>query len=81
MTAGFITRIHDGFDENIQESIRSADFEGKVRVLPAVMDIRPFYLVVRKTLPVDTIAELGRAVAVLDATGELAHIFKKWDDQ
>ena len=65
----------------LTESIRSAGVEGKVRVLPIVMDTQPFYLVASKTLPADAIAKLGHAVAVLDATGELTRMFEKWNDQ
>lgn len=62
----------------IHAEIHAAGMEGKVKVLPAVMQSEKFYLVVSNRLPGETIERLQKSVAELDHAGEMARLVKKW---
>ncbi|MRV72383.1 transporter substrate-binding domain-containing protein [Duganella sp. FT92W] len=62
----------------IGAEIRKAGLDGKVRVLPATMDTQRFYMVAGRHVPAGTVARLNRALAQLDASGELKRLFSKW---
>lgn len=65
----------------IAAEIRKAGLEGKVRVLPAMMDSQRFYMVAGRHVPGSTLARLNRVLAHLDASGELKRLFGKWYDE
>lgn len=65
----------------IAAEIRKAGLEGKVRVLPAMMDSQRFYMVASRHVAGSTLARLNRALAQLDASGELKRLFGKWYDE
>ena len=64
----------------IAAEIRKAGLEGKVRVLPVMMDNQRFYMLAGRHVPGGTVARLNRALAQLDASGELKRLFGKWYD-
>ncbi|GAB2876271.1 transporter substrate-binding domain-containing protein [Pseudoduganella ginsengisoli] len=65
----------------IAAEIRKAGLDGKVRVLPAMMDTQRFYLVAGRHLAASTMTRLNRALAQLDASGELKRLFGKWYEE
>jgi ABC-type amino acid transport substrate-binding protein len=64
----------------IQGEIRAAGVQGKVKVLPAVLDSLQFYMVVSKMLPEVTAERLRKAIVQLDASKELARLLAKWEE-
>jgi ABC-type amino acid transport substrate-binding protein len=65
----------------IATEIRKAGVDGKVRVLPVMMDSQRFYMVAGRHLPGSTLARLNRALAQLDASGELKRLAGKWYEE
>jgi ABC-type amino acid transport substrate-binding protein len=61
--------------------IRKAGLEGKVRILPALMDIQRFYMVAGRHVPPAVVARLNRALAQLEASGELRRLNAKWYEE
>ncbi|SFV01720.1 substrate-binding periplasmic protein [Pseudoduganella namucuonensis] len=64
----------------IATEIRQAALEGKVRVLPTVMDLQRFHMVAGKHVAQETLDKLRRALAQLEASGELKRLFSRWYD-
>ncbi len=64
----------------IASEIRKAGLDGKVRVLPAMMDLQRFYMMAGRHVPATVVARLNRALAQLEASGELKRLFSKWYD-
>lgn len=62
----------------IAGEIRKAGLDGKVRILPTMMDSQRFYMVAGRHVAGSTLARLNRALAQLDASGELKRLFGKW---
>ncbi|MBY0238458.1 MAG: transporter substrate-binding domain-containing protein [Burkholderiaceae bacterium] len=62
----------------IAAEIHKAGLEGKVRVLPVMMDSQRFFMVLGRHVPGATLARLKRALAQLDASGELKRLAGKW---
>jgi polar amino acid transport system substrate-binding protein len=58
--------------------IRQAALDDKVRVLPAVMDIQRFHMVAGRHVAPGTQDKLRRALAQLEASGELKRLFERW---
>lgn len=65
----------------IAAEIRKAGLDGKVRVLPVMMDSQRFYMVAGRHVAGGTLARLNRALANLDASGELKRLFNKWYEE
>lgn len=63
----------------INAEIRNAGVEGKVKILPTAMHREKFFMVASKKLPAETVNRLGKALAQLERSGELAKLFKLWD--
>lgn len=62
----------------IATEIRQAALEDKVRVLPAVMDMQRFHMVAGRHVAPATLDRLRRALAQLEASGELKRLFERW---
>jgi len=65
----------------IVAEIRKAGLDGKVRILPALMDIQRFYMVVGRHVPSAVVARLSRVLAQLEASGELRRLNAKWYEE
>lgn len=61
--------------------IRQAGVEGKVSVLPTVMDLQQFYMVVGKSVSPAVRTRLSRAIARLESGGELKRLVDKWYEE
>jgi polar amino acid transport system substrate-binding protein len=60
------------------DEIKRADMLGKVRILPALMDRQPFYMVFGPHVSKDVIEQMQRAIVELARSGELLKIQQKW---
>lgn len=58
--------------------IRQAALDDKVRILPAVMDTQRFHMVAGRHVAPATLDKLRRALAQLEAGGELKRLFERW---
>ena len=65
----------------IATEIRLAALEGKVRVLPTVMDVQRFHMVAGRHVAPATLDRLRRALAQLEASGELKRLFERWYEE
>jgi polar amino acid transport system substrate-binding protein len=65
----------------IATEIRRAALEGKVRVLPTVMDTQRFHMVVGRHVAPATLERLRRALMNLESSGELKRLFEQWYDE
>ena len=65
----------------IVSDIRRSGMEDKIKVLPTAMDVQRFYMVAGKHVPAGTIGRLHRALARLEASGELKRIADHWHEQ
>lgn len=65
----------------IATEIRHAALEGKVRVLPTVMDTQRFHMVVGRHVVPETLDKLRAALAQLESSGELKRLFDRWYEQ
>ncbi|QNM96072.1 substrate-binding periplasmic protein [Chitinimonas koreensis] len=65
----------------LKGEIRRAGLADKIRILPATLDVTPFYLLFNKAVPRATVEAVNRALAQLQARGELARILDRWDDE
>jgi ABC-type amino acid transport substrate-binding protein len=64
----------------IQEAIARAGMQDRVRLLPTVMRTENFYMIVSKKLPAAARDKIRNAIVKLRASGELARLFRQWDD-
>lgn len=65
----------------IATEIRRAALEGKVRVLPTVMDTQRFHMVVGRHVAPATLERLRHALVQLEGSGELKRLFDQWYDE
>lgn len=68
-------------EPGLTQSIRDAGLEGKMKILPHVMDVQGFYFVASKGLGPEATGMLEQAVARLSASGELTLLLRKWYEQ
>jgi polar amino acid transport system substrate-binding protein len=61
--------------------IRHAGLESKVRVLPTVMDVQRFHMLAGRHVAPATLERLRRALAQLEASGELKRLFERWYEE
>jgi polar amino acid transport system substrate-binding protein len=64
----------------VATEIRQAALESRVRVLPAVMDMQRFHMLAGRHVAPATLDRLRRALAQLEASGELKRLFERWYD-
>ncbi|MDN3575872.1 transporter substrate-binding domain-containing protein [Chitinimonas viridis] len=64
----------------IKGDIRKLGLEGKVRILPTVMDRQAFYLTFARHVPPAVIDRIKAALRQLEQTGDLKRLADKWDD-
>lgn len=62
----------------IESSISRAELQGKVKLLPTVMHSEQLYMVVSRKLDPELREKIRRAIARLDADGELTALVRKW---
>ena len=62
----------------LESDIRKSGLEGKVRILPAVMDVQPFYMALGRSVQPEVAEKIERAIITLARTGELSQLSKKW---
>lgn len=65
----------------IVTEIRKAGVEGRVKLLPTVMDKQQFHMVVGKTLSAEGVEKLQKAIATLEKNGELKRLINKWYEE
>jgi polar amino acid transport system substrate-binding protein len=64
----------------IKADIIKAALQDKVKILPIVMHTEEFFMVVSKKLAPELREKLRRAIVQTNASGELATLFKQWDE-
>lgn len=62
----------------IEEAIRDAGAQDKVKILPVIMSRQPLYMVLSKAVPAHAATRIQKAIIRLEASGELAKLFAKW---
>ena len=65
----------------VAAEIRQAALENRVRVLPTVMDIQRFHMLAGRHVAPATLDRLRRALAQLEASGELKRLFERWYEE
>ena len=65
----------------VATEIRQAGLDGKVRVLPTVMDTQRFHMLAGRHVAPATLDRLRRALAQLEASGELKRLFERWYEE
>lgn len=61
-----------------KSEIARAEMDGKVRVLPTIMESIEFYLMLNKHVPKEVFDKISSALTALEKSGELMQIRKKW---
>lgn len=64
----------------VRADILKADLQDKVKILPTVMHTEAFFMVVSKKLAPATRERLRKAIVQTNANGDMATLFKKWDE-
>lgn len=63
-----------GFDTDIEQN----GVKGKVKILPTVMEIAPFYILFNRNISASVIEQFEAALRELEAKGELSAINQRW---
>ena len=64
----------------IENAIRAAGAQDKVRILPAVMARPSLYMVLSKSVPPGTADKIHKALSGLKANGELGRLLEEWSE-